>query len=101
MPLLTELVSGKGGLSYRHGAPNGAECLGQHAIQVKAAENPGWGCAADLPDGAQGELAQRGHLERARTGVTQSSCLAFQTNNGSTRAKTDAMTQKFPAAVKS
>lgn len=33
--------------------------------------------------------------------LIQSSCFAFQTNNGSTKAKTEAMTQKFPRVVKS
>lgn len=31
----------------------------------------------------------------------QSSCFAFQTNNGSTKAKTEAITQKLPTVVKS
>ena len=31
----------------------------------------------------------------------QSSCFAFQTNKGNTNAKTEAITQKFPTAVKS
>ena len=46
--------------------------------------------------------AQRATETRSLPPVgTQSSCFAFQTNNGSSRAKTEAMTQKLPAAVKS
>src|ERR1035437_3171773 len=39
MSLLTELGWSKGVLCYRHGAPNGAEPLGQHSIPPKIAQN--------------------------------------------------------------
>jgi hypothetical protein len=39
MPLLTELVSTKNGVCYRHGAPNGAVRTHQRRIELKAAEN--------------------------------------------------------------
>jgi hypothetical protein len=38
MPLLTELVLGKDGFCYRHGAPNGAVPTRPHSIQPKTAK---------------------------------------------------------------